>query len=384
MIKLFLSLAIILFIGTSVSANPWIKKANFGGVGRHRGLGMSIGNKGYIGLGHVNGTGIDISYKDWWQYDPASDSWTQKANFPVSNHGAVGFGTATKGYVGGGSSLTNEFYAYNPVTNTWSPIAPCPFFPGDTQGFSIQNKGYVYASNNIAEYDPLTNTWTIKAQSPVNFGTWSCSFASTGSGFIKSGVNLYEFKPNINQWIQRANFPGLMSNGSSAFNYKGTGIFTSGYSGGLGNVVGEVWQFNPGDNTWKQLEDFPGTNRRFSVAFTINNKGYFGTGTNGINLNDFWQFDITTADLSENELANAIQTFPNPSNDIMQLVLPDDLPFGEVTLQLFDPMGRRILHSNFEGSEMTLKKGQELNSGTYVYRIMRGTDCLKQGKIIFY
>jgi N-acetylneuraminic acid mutarotase len=270
------------------------------------------------------------------------------------------------------------------VTNTWSPIAPCPFFPGDTQGFSIQNKGYVYASNNIAEYDPLTNTWTIKAQSPVNFGTWSCSFASTGSGFIKSGVNLYEFKPNINQWIQRANFPGLMSNGSSAFNYKGTGIFTSGYSGGLGNVVGEVWQFNPGDNTWKQLEDFPGTNRRFSVAFTINNKGYFGTGTNGINLNDFWQFDITTADLSENELANAIQTFPNPSNDIMQLVLPDDLPFGEVTLQLFDPMGRRILHFTFEGSEMTLKKGQELNSGTYLYRIMRGTDCLKQGKIIFY
>jgi N-acetylneuraminic acid mutarotase len=384
MIKLFISTAIIFFLGTSLFANPWIKKASFGGVGRHRGLGMSIGNKGYIGLGHVNGTGIDISYKDWWQYDPASDSWTQKANFPVNNHGAVGFGTSTKGYVGGGSALTNEFYAYNPVTNTWSPIAPCPFFPGDTQGFCIQNKGYVYTSNNIAEYDPTTNTWTLKAQAPVNFGSWSCSFASSGSGFIKSGVNLYEFKPNINQWIQRTNFPGLMSNGSSAFNYKGTGIFTSGYSGGLSNVVGEVWQFNPGDNTWKQLEDFPGTNRRFSVAFSINNKGYFGTGTNGINLNDFWQFDITTAGINENSIGQAIQPFPNPSNDELHFVLPEGLAFSEVTLQVFDPMEKNILHANFEGSIMSIKKGQELNSGTYLFRVMKGTDCLKQGKIILY
>ncbi len=68
-------------------AQPWFQKASFGGVGRHRSVGIAIGNKGYIGTGHVNGTGVDISYKDWWQYDPASDSWTQKADFPVSGLG---------------------------------------------------------------------------------------------------------------------------------------------------------------------------------------------------------------------------------------------------------------------------------------------------------
>jgi len=95
-------LIIIVFESLNTQANPWIQKADFGGVGRHRATGISIANKGYMGLGHVNGTGIDIDYKDWWQYDPASDSWTQKANFPVLNHGAVAFSTSTRGYVGGG------------------------------------------------------------------------------------------------------------------------------------------------------------------------------------------------------------------------------------------------------------------------------------------
>ena len=78
-ILFFLFLIEVLYL----NANPWVQKADFGGPGRHRATGISIANKGYMGLGHVNGTGIDINYKDWWQFDPASNSWTQKANFPV-------------------------------------------------------------------------------------------------------------------------------------------------------------------------------------------------------------------------------------------------------------------------------------------------------------
>ena len=62
----------------------WIQKASLGAVGRHRGTGCATSHRGYMGLGHVNGTGQDISYKDWWEYDPAADTWTQKADFPVA------------------------------------------------------------------------------------------------------------------------------------------------------------------------------------------------------------------------------------------------------------------------------------------------------------
>jgi N-acetylneuraminic acid mutarotase len=129
---------IALFFSITVTslAGDWIQKATFGGVGRHRAVGCATDYRGYMGLGHVNGTGVDISYKDWWEYDPASDSWTQKANYPVNNHGAVSFVVNNMPCVGGGSSLAGEFYKFNPQLNTWSPIAPCPFFnPGDTQGF---------------------------------------------------------------------------------------------------------------------------------------------------------------------------------------------------------------------------------------------------------
>ena len=48
----------------NASAGEWIQKASFGGTGRHRASGCSTTNKGYMGLGHVNGAGSNISYND--------------------------------------------------------------------------------------------------------------------------------------------------------------------------------------------------------------------------------------------------------------------------------------------------------------------------------
>jgi N-acetylneuraminic acid mutarotase len=371
----------ILLLTSGLHANPWIKKANFGGVGRHRALGLATSYKGYIGLGHVNGTGVDISYKDWWEYDPASDSWTQRANFPVNNHGAVGFGTTNRVYVGGGSGLNGEFYGYNPATNTWYPIASCPFSPTDTQGFSVQGKGYVYQSNNLAEYDPSSNSWSLKAQAPVTFGNWSCSFATEASGFVKSGTALYEYKPSANEWIQRANFPGAMSNGSSAFSYKGTGIFTCGYSGWLSNVTEEVWQYNPGDNSWQMLAEFPGTNRRFPVAFSIHDKGYYGTGTNGINLNDFWQFDITTAGIIESSSQN-VQVYPLPAVNEVHFLFPSE--WNEPTiLQLFSTTGQKMMETTIHSPAFTLVRNQTFVSGRYLYILLKDGRKIGSGYVIF-
>ena len=48
-IKLF---SILFFISVFASAqNTWTQKANFGGAPRYGGIGFSIGNYGYIGMG---------------------------------------------------------------------------------------------------------------------------------------------------------------------------------------------------------------------------------------------------------------------------------------------------------------------------------------------
>ena len=61
---------------------------------RRHAVGFSIGNKGYVGTGYDN----NINYhNDFWEYDPATDTWTQKANFGGgARYGAVGFSIGTR------------------------------------------------------------------------------------------------------------------------------------------------------------------------------------------------------------------------------------------------------------------------------------------------
>lgn len=329
--KWFLTL-VMGFFSVTLQAQFWIQKSSFGGSGRHRAVGCATTNKGYLGLGHVNGSGVDISYKDWWEYDPSANTWSQRANYPVNNHGATSFVVNDQPCIGGGSGLNGEFYKFDPDLNIWTAIAPCPFFnPGDTQGFSVNNKGYVYLAQQLAEYDPTANSWSLKAPPPVTFGSWSCSFTIEGSGYVKAGNKLFEYKPLHNTWTQRANFPGLCTGGSYGFSILQRGFVTCGYVGGLSTVTNQVWSFYPGTNTWKQELEFPGNSRRFPVAFAIHDRGYFGTGTNGINLNDFWQYNpiLNTADLSEiGQLDWNI--YPNPSTDFIQVELPMEFPYGQI------------------------------------------------------
>jgi N-acetylneuraminic acid mutarotase len=373
------------FVNLVSLAQPWFQKASFGGVGRHRAVGIAIGNKGYIGTGHVNGSGVDISYKDWWQYDPASDSWTQKADFPINEHGAVAFGTETHGYVGGGSALNNEFYSYNPITNTWTSIASCPLSPGDTQGFSVQNKGYVLSGNSLAEYDPTTNTWTMKANCPVGISTWSSAFGTTGSGFVKSGVNFYEFKPVQNEWIQRANFPGLSSNGSSAFAIDDKGYVTCGYVGGLSIVTDQVWEFNSGSNSWTLIGEFPGTSRRFPVAFSIEGKGYFGTGTNGINMNDFWQFNYNPLGTDELLLdETTVQVYPNPVSDEVTFAF-NNIDYSKLEnckLSIYNLQGELIYEQLNLTPMVKFNRNSKIN-GMYIFTISTSEKTVYTGKLIY-
>src|SRR5574343_92758 len=322
-------------------AQPWFQKASFGGAGRHRSVGIAIGNKGYIGTGHVNGTGVDISYKDWWQYDPASDSWTQKADFPVNGHGVTAWGTETR--------------------------------------------GYVLSGTNIAEYDPATNAWTLKAPCPISINTWSSAFGTSSSGFVKSGVNLYEFKPYQNEWIQRANFPGLCSNGSSAFSIDGKGYITCGYVGGLSTVTDQVWEFNSGSNSWTLIGEFPGTSRRFPVAFAIEGKGYFGTGTNGINMNDFWQFNYNPLGTDELILdETTVQAFPNPASDEVTFAFNnvDYSKLENCKVSIYNLQGELIEERTNLTPLVKIERNSKMN-GMYIYTISTTEKSMYTGKLIY-
>ena len=93
----------------------WTQKADFGGIERDSAVGFSIGTKGYIGTGGNYDFG---SLKDFWEYDPSTNTWTQKADFGGAGRwDAVGFSIGTKGHIGtgwNGSNFFNDFWEYDP------------------------------------------------------------------------------------------------------------------------------------------------------------------------------------------------------------------------------------------------------------------------------
>src|SRR5439155_21289105 len=93
--KYILHLCLILLFNFNTEAqNTWTQKADCGAF-FNGAVGLNINGKGYVGL---------ASNKQLWQYDPVTNAWSQKANFPGkfrTGYG-TGFTIAGKGYLGTG------------------------------------------------------------------------------------------------------------------------------------------------------------------------------------------------------------------------------------------------------------------------------------------
>lgn len=149
---LHISFLILFLSGSFLEAqNVWTKRESVGGSKRERGVGFSIGGRGYIGLGQDT---LNQMLSDFWEYDPGTNSWTQKANFSgVGRRDAVAFSIGSKGYVGTGmsnadafaGSTLSDFWQYDPATNAWTSKALYPGSSGGgvyyASGFSVLGKG---------------------------------------------------------------------------------------------------------------------------------------------------------------------------------------------------------------------------------------------------
>ena len=136
---------------TSFEPGTGTQKADLPGGARNLAVGFSIGSKVYIGLGYFESNDDPTFYKDFWEWDQATNVWTKKANYPgASTDGAVGFSIGTKGYIETGINygtlhVTNEFWEYDPATDMWAEKSSVPGDYGRSYavGFSIGTKGYI-------------------------------------------------------------------------------------------------------------------------------------------------------------------------------------------------------------------------------------------------
>ena len=142
----------------------WAQKADFGGGARYFAIGFSLGGFGYMGTGSDGLT----HYKDFWKYDPDSNTWSAIANVGGDNgiprSGATGFAIGDKGYVGLGidddENLLNDFWEYNQDADNWVRVADFKGVPRQIANvFVLEGKAYIFAGSNDNGY--LNDVWVF-------------------------------------------------------------------------------------------------------------------------------------------------------------------------------------------------------------------------------
>ena len=110
------------------------------------------------------------------------------------------FATDDKGYIGFISTITsngspeNDFWEYNPLTDSWLRKQD---YPGRKSSyplasFVISGKGYVALPddyNDVWQYDPSTNTWSQKKAFQGTFRAYPVSFTIGNKGYLGTGDN---------------------------------------------------------------------------------------------------------------------------------------------------------------------------------------------------
>ncbi|UFH53145.1 hypothetical protein [Spirosoma sp. KNUC1025] len=76
------------------TVDRWTQKADFPGAARSRGVGFSLAQRGYFGLGLMpDGKGL----RDLWQYDPLTDRWQYVTNYPGQGNQLMAVFSAPEG-----------------------------------------------------------------------------------------------------------------------------------------------------------------------------------------------------------------------------------------------------------------------------------------------
>jgi hypothetical protein len=335
----------------TAACDTWTEKADVPGpnTSRAMAIGLSIGDKGYVGTGTPTLT-------DFWEYDPINENWTQKADVPYSaydyRYNAVAFSIGDKGYVGTGVTQfpwwveLSDFWEYDPEFDIWTQKAD---FGGVARqgavGFSIGNRGYVgtgrgdYLLSDFWEYDPTSlvngldvngnpmGAWTQKADFGGTARRLAVGFSIESKGYIGTGddssselasADFWEYDPTslangldvngnpMGAWTQKADFGGGPRSEAAGFSigdlgYLGTGSWPA--AGFLNSA--DFWEYDPTSlangldvngnpmGAWTQKADYGGGSMSKAVGFSIGNNGYLGTGYTDVSpytVPYFWEY----------------------------------------------------------------------------------------------
>ena len=138
-----------------------------------KGAMVAYGGKLYVLASRYSDcTGCTTETARFYRYDPATNSWTRKANAPNQRWAPAGAVINGKLYVAGGDATGADFGwdteadldIYDFATNTWRKGAPR--FSSSPAAAALNGKLYLIGKD-VARYDPATNTWATMPYLPL-------------------------------------------------------------------------------------------------------------------------------------------------------------------------------------------------------------------------
>ncbi len=168
------------------------------------------------------------------EYDPATDTWTQKADMPTARAALATSVVDGKIYaIGGHRGLPGQpglqvstVEKYDPATNTWTKKADIPTARTFLSTCVVNGKIYAIggipgdawpAFSTVEEYDPVTDTWTKKADMPaprsLKTSVVDGIIYAFGGGARRGGVplpSLFQYAPATDTWTAKDDMPVRM------------------------------------------------------------------------------------------------------------------------------------------------------------------------------
>jgi N-acetylneuraminic acid mutarotase len=231
------------------------------------------------------------------EYDPATDTWTTKADMPTGRHWLSASAVNGKIYAIGGSPVDytglSVVEEYDPATDNWKRKADMPTARLDVGTSVVDGMIYTIGGTRVGGgqplrtvevYDPLTDIWTTKAD--MHTGRYLPStgvvdgkiyaFGGAGSSANTIFSTVEEYNPATDTWTTIGNMPEpRVVETTAVVNGK---IYA--FGGRNDNYISStVEEYDPAKNTWTRKSDLPAP-RAGAGCSAVNGRIYVFGGAN--------------------------------------------------------------------------------------------------------
>jgi N-acetylneuraminic acid mutarotase len=273
-------------------------------------------SKKMIVYGGLNGTS---ALSSTWAYSPSTDTWTQLADAPVGRYSASGsYNTVNSGLlVHGGVSVTgsikksyNDTYLYDPASDSWTQKAnetqkrygqSSVFDPLVQRHFVFGGYSDTGESKVLQAYEPIGDTWEPKTSSSTAVYEQTAVWADSMSKMLVFGgqkpagifsKDLWAYNPETNKWSVLAVGKTEVTGHAAAWNPETDQMIVVG--GHVGQTVyNDTWIYDSATDTWYDGRPLPGQPRSGpTLVWAPDVKMmilYGGKGASG-DLSEVWGF----------------------------------------------------------------------------------------------